>query len=121
MKIYGIDTCQTYQKALKWFDHHNIQYEKIDYRKHPLSADEIQFIHEVSGLPIKNFFNTSGKLYKTYQLKDKQHHMTIQDIYELLSKEPMLIKRPLVVDGEVVIVGFRETTYEMIWKKSNNT
>jgi arsenate reductase len=121
MKVYGIDTCQTYQKALKWFDQNNMRYEKIDYRKHPLSADEIQAIHEKSGLPIKRFFNTSGKLYQTYQLKEKQKDMSLKSIYDLLSKEPMLIKRPLVVDETIVVSGFQASNYETIWKKSNNT
>ena len=117
MKVYGIDTCQTFQKALRWLNDNHIKYEKIDYRKQPFNVLEIKAIHEKSGLPIKRFFNTSGKLYQTYQLKEKQKIMSLENIYELLSKEPMLIKRPLIVDEEIIMVGFQESNYELIWKK----
>ena len=115
MKVYGMNTCQTYKKALAWFDAHGIIYEAIDYRLYPLSQSEIQHAHEKSGLDIKTFFNTSGKLYKTYQLKDTYEKMRLVEIYALLSKEPMLIKRPLVVSDHHVLVGFKPSMYESIW------
>lgn len=115
MKIYGINTCQTYKKALKWFDQNHITYKAIDYRKEPLNQDMIKQAHSKSGLPINKFLNTSGKLYKTYQLKEKREEMTLNEIYDLLSREPMLIKRPLIIDRDKVVVGFNEKVYKEMW------
>ena len=115
MKVFGINTCQTYKKALAWFDKHGIYYEAIDYRVNPLSSDQMKEVHEKSGLDIKAFFNTSGRLYKLYGLKDTYQHMSLEVIYELLAKEPMLIKRPLVVGDDYVFVGFKTTIYEDFW------
>jgi len=115
MKVFGINTCQTYKKTLAWFDKHGIDYEAIDYRVNPLSSDQMKEAHEKSGLDIKAFFNTSGKLYKTYGLKETYQHMSLEEIYALLSKEPMLIKRPLVVGDDFVFVGFKASTYKDFW------
>lgn len=106
MKVFEINTCQTYKKALAWFDKHGIKDEVIDYRVNPLSSDQMKEAHEKSGLDIKTFLNTSGKLYKTYGLKETYQHMYLKEIYALLSIEPMLIKRPLVVCDDFLILWY---------------
>jgi len=115
MKVMGIDTCSTYKKAVKWFNEHGIEIEKVDVRNNPLTKEELKNYHRLSGMPIKKFFNTSGKVYRELDLKNKQKDMTDEEIYELLAKNPMLIKRPLVVDGDYVRTGFKESEYEKHW------
>lgn len=115
MKVYGIPTCGTYKKAISWFEKHNIDFEIIDLRVSPPSNQEIKKYHIQSGLEIKKFFNTSGKKYQELDMKNKQTMMTLEEIYDLLSKEPMLIKRPLVVDIEYVRTGFKEEEYIDQW------
>lgn len=115
MKVYGIHTCGTYKKAIKWFTEHNIDFKDIDLRKTPPSKDQIGEYHKLSGLDIKKFFNTSGKLYRELQIKDKYKDMSHDEIYQLLEDFPMLIKRPLVVDGNYVRTGFKEEEYIDKW------
>lgn len=115
MKVMGIETCATYKKAVKWFHEHNIAFETVDLRKQPLSIEKIELYHQLSGLPIKKFFNTSGKVYRALDLKNKQTELSNKEIYVLLSTNPMLIKRPLVVDGDFVRTGFQEDEYRAKW------
>lgn len=117
MKVYGIKTCGTYKKAIHWFTTHNIQFESIDLRETPPTKAELAGYHKLSGLAIKKFFNTSGKRYRELDLKNTQKTMSNEDIYQLLADNPMLIKRPLVVDGEYVRTGFKEEEYENQWLK----
>lgn len=116
MKVMGINTCGTYKKAIKWFKENNIEFEAINLRENAPSKDELFQYHKLSGLDIKKFFNTSGKLYRELDLKNKQKEMTNEQIYQLLADNPMLIKRPLVVDGDYVRTGFKETEYIAKWK-----
>lgn len=117
MKIYGIPNCGTIQKTLKYLDQKHIPYEFIDYKEFPLSSKEIQHLHEVSRLPIAKLFNTSGILYREMALKDKVKGLTLKQIYQLLATHPMLIKRPLLIDGTTVMVGFDEEKYNHYFKK----
>lgn len=116
MKIYGIKTCGTVKKAVKWFKENGIEYQMIDLREMPPSKDEIKHYHELSGLPIKRFLNTSGKVYRDMKLKDTVQNMSLDEVYQLLSDNPMLIKRPLVVDRNYVITGFKDEAYQKQWK-----
>lgn len=115
MIVYGIKTCGTYKKAIKWLNEHNIEYQTIDLRDSGITKEEIKKYHELSGLEIKKFFNTSGKLYRELDLKNKQNTLSIDEIYSLLSNEPMLIKRPLIVDNTYVRTGFKEEEYIKKW------
>ena len=74
--------------------------------------DELKEWYGKSGLPLKNFFNTSGILYKELQLKDKLHTMSEEEQLRLLAKNGMLVKRPLVVNGDIVLVGFKEVEWD---------
>ncbi len=103
--------CTTCQKAKKWLDAHNIAYtDRHIVEKNP-SYDELKQWHEKSGLPMKRFFNTSGLLYKEMQLKDKLPAMSEEEQLKLLATNGMLVKRPLVIDGERVLVGFKEAEW----------
>jgi len=115
MKVYGIYTCTSFKKACSFFKSNEIDIEEIDFKKESVTEKEIQKYHEMSGLEIKKFFNTSGKLYRELNLKDKYKEMSLDEIYKLLSENPMLIKRPLIVDGDFVRVGFKLEEYEARW------
>lgn len=117
MKLYGIKTCGTVKKAVKWFNENGIEFDMIDLREVPPSKEEIKQFHTLSGLPIKTFFNTSGKLYREMKLKDTYQDMSLNEIYQLLSDNPMLIKRPLIVDGDYVRTGFKVEAYQKQWQR----
>ena len=104
--------CTTCQKAKKWLDENGISYEFRDIKENNPTLAEIREWHKKSGLTLKKFFNTSGLLYKSMQLKDKLQDMSEEEQYKLLSSDGMLVKRPIVVTGDKVIVGFNEKEYE---------
>ncbi len=104
--------CTTCQKARKWLDENQIAYEFRDIKTNNPSADELAAWHKVSGLPLKKFFNTSGLLYKSMQLKEKLPGMTEDEMRSLLATDGMLVKRPLLVSDDVVLVGFKEPEWK---------
>lgn len=103
--------CSTCRKAEKWLDENNIKYTKRDIAEDNPSYDELKEWHSVSGLPLKRFFNTSGVLYREMKLKDRLPEMSEEDQLRLLATDGMLVKRPLAVDGDTVLVGFREAEW----------
>lgn len=103
--------CTTCKKAKKWLDEHGVSYEDRDIKLENPSADEMKHFHQLSGMPLKKFFNTSGILYKEMQLKDKLPTMTEEEQYELLATDGMLVKRPLVVGKDFVLIGFKEEAW----------
>ena len=104
--------CSTCLKALKWLDASGIEYVERPIKEDNPSYDELKKWYETSGLPLKKFFNTSGKLYKEMQLKDKLPEMTDEEQLKLLSTDGMLVKRPLVIGDNFVITGFKEAEWE---------
>ena len=104
--------CSTCQKAKKWLDEKNIQYTERHIVEDNPSYDELKEWYGKSGLPLKRFFNTSGILYKEMQLKDKLNAMNEDEQLKLLATNGMLVKRPILVDDEVVLVGFKEKERE---------
>ena len=100
--------CTTCQKAKKWLDDHQIAYDLRDIKLDNPTAEELTAWHERSGLPLKKFFNTSGLLYKSMALKDKLPGMSEEEMIQLLSTDGMLVKRPLLVGEDFVLVGFKE-------------
>lgn len=108
--------CSTCQKAKKWLDDHNIEYTDRHIKEQNPTADELKLWAEKSGIEIKKLFNTSGMLYKSMNLKEKLPRMTDEEKYRLLATDGMLVKRPLIVDGNAVLTGFREAE----WKKHFN-
>ncbi|MCH5268218.1 MAG: arsenate reductase family protein [Lachnospiraceae bacterium] len=103
--------CSTCKKAKKWLDEHNIEYTDRHIVEDNPSYDELKEWYEKSGLPLKRFFNTSGILYKEMKLKDKLPSMSEDEGLKILATNGMLVKRPLVVDGECVLTGFKEAEW----------
>ena len=106
--------CTTCKKAQKWLDDNNVSYEIRDIKENNPTFDELSEWHRKSGLPLKRFFNTSGLLYKSMGLKDKLLSMSEKEQLELLSTDGMLVKRPIVVTDDTVLVGFKESEWEKL-------
>lgn len=100
--------CTTCKKAKKWLEENNITFQQRDIVENKPSKDELKKWYEKSGLPIKKFFNTSGVLYKEMGLKDKLSDMTEDEQLTLLSTDGKLVKRPIVVNEDFILVGFKE-------------
>ena len=112
MRIYYYPTCSTCKKALKWLDTNKIGYEKRHIVDAKLTTKEIEDIYRKSGLPIQKLFNTSGRVYKELNLKDKLKDMTKKEKLELLASDGMLLKRPVLVNRAFVLIGFKEEEYK---------
>ena len=104
--------CSTCKKAKKWLDEKQISYTDRHIVEENPSYEELKEWYQKSGMPLKKFFNTSGLLYKELQLKDKLKDMSEEEQLKLLSTNGMLVKRPLVVDGDTVLTGFKESEWE---------
>ncbi|HET7627544.1 MAG TPA: arsenate reductase family protein [Bacillales bacterium] len=115
LKFYGYKKCGTCRKAEKWLNEHDIPYDYIPVVDDPPSRDEIFEMYKKSGLPIRKWFNTSGKKYRELGLKDKVKHGDEEALLSLLASDGMLLKRPIVTDGEQVTVGFNEDTFRNTW------
>ncbi len=108
--------CSTCKNAKKWLEQQNIIFTDRHIVEQNPTAEELQAWHKKSGLPLKKFFNTSGILYREMQLKDKLPQMTEQEQYDLLATNGMLVKRPLVVGDDFVLLGFKEAEWEKLKK-----
>ena len=106
--------CTTCQKAKKWLDDNKINYELRDIKLDNPALDELKEWHKKSGLPLKKFFNTSGLLYKSLDLKTKLPTMTEDEMLNLLATDGMLVKRPLLIGDDFVLVGFKESEWNNI-------
>ncbi len=111
--------CTTCQKAKAWLEENKIEYDLRDIKENNPTLDEIKEWHKKSGLPLKRFFNTSGLLYKSLNLKEKLPEMSEEEQYKLLSTDGMLVKRPLVIGDNFVLVGFKEKEWVETFKKVN--
>lgn len=103
--------CTTCQKARRFLDEQGISYEERDIRQHNPTKEELKLWQQKSGLPLQKFFNTSGLLYKSLELSKKLPGMDEEKMLSLLSSDGMLVKRPILVCGETVRVGFRESEW----------
>ena len=106
--------CTTCQKAKKWLDDHGLSYTDRHIKNEKPSYEELKAWYTASGLPLKRFFNTSGLLYKSLNLKEKLPTMTEEEQLQLLATDGMLVKRPIVVSGSSVLVGFKESQWESL-------
>ena len=104
--------CSTCQKAKKWLDEQGKNYTERHIVENNPTYDELKQWYEMSGLPLKKFFNTSGLKYKELQLKDKLPNMTEDEMLKLLATDGMLVKRPLLVKDDKVLVGFKQVQWE---------
>ena len=117
MQFLCYPKCSTCQRAQKWLDEHGVSYELRLIREQNPSLEELRCWQKKSGLPLKRFFNTSGLQYKALGLKDRLPGMSEEEQLALLSGDGMLVKRPLLVTEDAVLVGFREAAYEALLGK----
>ena len=103
--------CTTCQRAKKWLEAHNLTYTDRHIVENNPTYDELKQWYEGSGLSLKKFFNTNGMLYKEMQLKDKLSTMSEEEQLKLLATNGMLVKRPLIVEGNMVLTGFKESEW----------
>lgn len=105
--------CSTCKKAKKWLDEHGVEYIDRHIVEDNPSADELRAWQAKSGLPLRRFFNTSGMLYRELGVKKRfEEGMTDDEAFELLATNGMLVKRPLVVGNDFVLIGFKEPEWE---------
>ncbi len=112
LKFICYPKCTTCQKAKKWLDDNGIDYELRDIKTHNPTLEELTEWYKKSSLPLKKFFNTSGLLYKSLELKNKLPNMSEDEMLSLLATDGMLVKRPILVGDGFVRVGFKEAEWE---------
>jgi len=111
LKFICYPKCTTCQRAKKWLNDNKIKYEYRDIKEENPNLEELRTWYKMSGLPLKKFFNTSGLLYKSMELKDKLPAMSGEEQLKLLASDGMLVKRPLVIGNDFVLVGFKESEW----------
>ena len=104
--------CSTCKKAQKWLDESGAEYTLRDIKTDNPTAEELKTWWEKSGLPLKRFFNTSGNIYKEMKLKDKLPEMSEEEQLALLATDGMLVKRPILVAEDKILVGAKEKEWE---------
>ncbi|NCC66412.1 MAG: arsenate reductase family protein [Spirochaetia bacterium] len=112
MTILCYPKCSTCKKALEFLDRHDFSYTYRDIQKECPSVEELKQYHRLSGLELKKFFNTSGLLYRSLQIRQRLPTMNEQDIFSFLASDGMLIKRPILLLQDKVLVGFKEPQWE---------
>jgi arsenate reductase len=112
LKVLVYRKCSTCLKALKWLEVNQVVFDERPIKEEHPSYEELKAWYEMSGLPLKKFFNTSGILYKQMNLKDKLKEMSEDEQLKLLATDGMLVKRPLVIGDDFVLTGFKEKEWE---------
>ena len=112
--------CTTCQRARRWLDEKGVTYTLRDIKQDRPTAGELRAWYAASGLPLKKFFNTSGRLYQSMQLKDQLPSMSAEKQIALLASDGMLVKRPILACADWVLVGFRETEWERVTEGREN-
>ena len=112
MQFICYSKCTTCQKARKWLDANGVVYDERHIKNINPTVDELKAWHRKSGLPLKKFFNTSGLQYKALNLKDKLPAMSEAEQFALLASDGMLVKRPLLIGDDFVLVGFKEEEWQ---------
>lgn len=106
--------CTTCKKAEKWLKEKGVEYDARDIKNENPSYEELKQWHEISGLDIKKFFNTSGMSHREMNLKDRLPSMSLEEKLQLLATDGMLVKRPILVAGDQVLTGFKEAEWEKV-------
>lgn len=109
--------CTTCKKAKKWLMDNGLEFSARHIKEQNPTAQELSAWQEKSGLELKKFFNTSGLVYKELGLKDRLPHMSREEQIDLLASNGMLVKRPILVAGDTILVGFREKEWEKLLQK----
>ncbi|MGG0717339.1 arsenate reductase family protein [Robertmurraya massiliosenegalensis] len=115
LTFYWYPKCGTCRNAKKWLDNHEVSYKEVHIVENPPSRSELEQLYKSSGLELKKFFNTSGMKYRELGLKDKMKTASEDELLDILASDGMLIKRPLLTDGEKVTLGFKENEYESLF------
>ncbi|MFO1519797.1 MAG: Spx/MgsR family RNA polymerase-binding regulatory protein [bacterium] len=115
LKIYYYAKCGTCRKAKKWLDGRRLKSEVIDITLHPPSVSQLKDFLKKSGLPLKNFLNTSGEQYRALGMKEKVKTLPEERILEMMAGEGRLLKRPIVTDSKKVTVGYDEKNFASHW------
>jgi arsenate reductase len=115
LTFYWYPKCGTCRKAKKWLDDHHLSYEEIHIVDSPPSRDDLLGFYQKSDQDLKRFFNTSGQKYRELGIKDKIKSATDDELLDILATDGMLIKRPILTDGQKVTVGFKEEVYAETW------
>ncbi len=116
IKMIHYPKCTTCRKAQAWLKENNIEFTAHNIVEETPTQEELRKYWQLSGLPLKKFFNTSGMKYRELQLKDRLKEMSEDEQIALLASDGMLIKRPIVTDGQKVTIGFNEKDFENTWK-----
>ncbi|MGM9941760.1 MAG: arsenate reductase family protein [Bulleidia sp.] len=114
MKLICYPKCGTCRKAQKWLDENSISYEYRDISKETPTYEELKLWQEKSGVEIRKMFNTSGRLYKEMNLKDKVKIMDKEEALHLLATDGMLVRRPIAIRDDIVLFGFKEDDYQKL-------
>lgn len=114
MLVLCYKNCSTCKKALKWLDENSISYESRDIKDQNPTKEELKKWYQASRLPLKKFFNTSGLLYKEMQLKEKLKTISEEEQLDLLASNGMLVKRPLVIEDDLILLGFKENEWNKL-------
>lgn len=117
LTFYWYPSCGSCKKAKKWLDENDLKYESRHIVEETPSKEKLLKLISVSQLPVKKFFNTSGKVYRELNMKEKIKGKTDEEMAEVLASNGMLIKRPIITDGKQVTVGFNEQTFYEKWTK----
>lgn len=112
LKVYCYSRCSTCKKALKWLEENGIEHDVIDIKEDHPDKSTLHSYYEMSGLPLKRFFNTSGMLYRELGLAKKLQDMSEDDQLAILATDGMLVKRPLLIGDGFVLTGFKEAEWE---------
>ena len=111
-KVYCYSRCTTCKRALKWLDDNKIEYEQIDIKENHPDEMTLRQLYKKSGLSLKKFFNTSGKLYKELELSKRLPDMSEDEQFKLLASDGMIVKRPLLITDKKVLTGFKEEDWK---------
>ena len=112
VKVYCYSKCTTCKKALKWLDDNKIEYSLIDIKEDHPDEKTLRQLHKKSGMPLRKFFNTSGKIYKDMELSKRLPEMRSDYQFKLLASDGMIVKRPLLITDKNVLTGFKESEWE---------
>ena len=112
--VYCYSKCTTCKKALKWLDDHKIKYDLKDIKTEHPDEKTLRELHRKSVLPLRKFFNTSGQLYRDMELSKKLPQMSEEEMFKLLASDGMMVKRPLLISVEAVMVGFKEEEWSSL-------
>lgn len=117
MQFICYSNCSTCKKAKDWLNEHKINYNERDIKENNPTYEELKSWWKLSNEDLKNFFNTSGLVYKNLNLKEKLPNMSDEEKLKLLASDGMLVKRPLLIDDDKIIIGFKKEKYLTIFSE----